>query len=198
MKKLFVPGLLSAIVLLAACKKDNNSSNTSAAIEGTYKFKSISAKTNATITGSLGDKAITTSDYTTTGNAGTVVFSNGNLSATGLTYSVDTDAEVYLYDGTTLLDSTSFPFTFTLPPSNSTGTYKLVGADSIYFPQGGVTAAVDGNGNYVSGPSGGRYSFNGTLLTITQSGMKDSTFDDSGETYNSVESVSASIVMEKQ
>lgn len=198
MKKLIVPGLLSAIVLLAACKKDSNSTNNSAAIEGTYKFKSISANTNSTITGSLGDKAITTSDYTTTGNAGTVVFSNGNLSAIGLTYTVNTDATVYLYDGNTLLDSTSFPFNFTLPSSNSTGTYKLIGTDSIYFPQGGVTAAVDGNGNYQSGASGGHYSFNGTLLTITQNGTKDSTFDDSGETYNMVESVSASIVMEKQ
>ena len=197
MKKLFVPGLLSAIVLLAACKKDKSNNNT-AAIDGTYKLKYISAKTNSTITGSLGDKAVTTSDYTTTNNGGTIAFSNGMLTATGLTYTVDTEAKLYEYDGTDLLDSASFPFSFTLPASNSSGTYKLIGSDSVYFPQGGITAAVDGNGYYQSGASGGRYSFNGTLLTITQNATKDSTFQDSGETYNMVESALASIVMEKQ
>jgi hypothetical protein len=197
MKKLFIPLLLSTIILFAACKKDKSSNNT-AAIEGTYKFKYISANTNSTITGSLGDKAVTTSDYTTTNNGGTITFSNGTLTANGLTYTVDTEAKLYEYDGTDLLDSTSFPFAFTLPQSTSSGTYKLIGSDSIYFPQGRITAAVDGNGYYQSGAGGGRYSFNGTLLTITQKATKDSTFDDSGETYNMLESASASIVMEKQ
>ena len=197
MKKLFVPVLLSTVILFSACKKDKSSSGNSA-IEGTYKFKYISAKTNSTISGSLGDKAVTTSDYTTTNNGGTVTISNGTLTATGLTYTVDTEAKVYEYNGTDLLDSTSFPFTFTLPQSNSSGQYKLIGSDSIYFPQGSITATVDANGNYQSGAGGGHYSFNGTLLTITQSATKDSTFDDSGETYNMIDSASASIVMEKQ
>jgi hypothetical protein len=197
MKKLFVLLLLSIVILFAACKKDKTSSGNSA-IEGTYKFKYISAKTNITITGSFGDKAVTTSDYTTTNNGGTATFSNGTLTATGLTYTVDTEAKLYEYDGTDLLDSASFPFTFTLPASNSAGSYKLIGSDSIYFPQGSITATVDGNGNYQSGPSGGRYSFNGTLLTITQNVTKDSTFNDSGETYNMLESASALMVMEKQ
>jgi hypothetical protein len=198
MKKLILPGMLSAIVLLAACNKESSNSNTSSAIEGTYNFKYISAKTNSDITGSFGDKVITTSDYTTTSNAGTITFSNSMLTATGLTYTVDTEAKYYLYDGANLLDSSSFPFTFTLPASNSSGQYQLIGSDSIYFPQGGITAAIDGNGYYQSGASGGRYTLNGKLLTITQSFVKDSTFDDSGETYNMIESASASIVMEKQ
>lgn len=197
MKKLFVLALLSAIVLLAACKKDS-SNNTPSAIDGTYKFKYITAHTNSTITGSLGDKAITTSDYTTINNGGTVVFGNGTLSATGLAYSVDTIAKSYLYDGANLLDSTSYSFTFSLPPSNSSAQYKLIGADSIYFPQGSAASGVDGNGSYVSGPSGGRYSLSGNLLTLTQTAVKDSTFDDSGETYQLVESALSSIVLEKQ
>jgi len=85
-----------------------------------------------------------------------------------------------------------------LPQSTSSGSYKLIGSDSIYFPQGGITVTVDGNEYYQSGASGGRYSFNGTLLTITQNVTKDSTFNDSGETYNMVESASTSIEMEKQ
>jgi len=197
MKTLFVPLLLLTIVVFTSCKKDT-SGNNNPAIEGTYKLKYISAKTNSTISGSLGDKAVTTSDYTTINNGGIITLSNGMLSATGLTYSVDAEAKLYDYYGPDLLDSTSYPFTFTLPQSTSSGSYKLIGSDSIYFPQGGVTAVVDGSGAYQSGASGGHYSFNGTLLTITQSAVKDSSFDDSGETYTMIQSATSSIVMEKQ
>ena len=194
MKTLIVPLLLLTITVFTSCKKDSSGSN-NPAVEGTYKLKYITAKTNSTISGSLGDKAVTTSDYTTINNGGTVTFSNGILSATGLTYTVDTEAKLSEYQDANLLDSTSYPFTFTLPQSNSSGSYKFVGSDSIYFPQGGITATVDGNGYYQSSAGGGHYSFNGTLLTISQSAMKDSTFDDSGETYNMIESASTSIVM---
>lgn len=196
MKKLLVPGLLSTIILLAACKKDN--SNTAAGIEGTYKLKNISSKTYSTAIGSFGDKVITTSDYTTTNNAGTITFSNSTLTASGLTYTVNADATYYLYNGADLLDSSSYPFTFTLPASNSSGQYKLIGSDSIYFPQGGVTTIVDGSGTYQAGASGGRYSLSGNLLTITQKYARDSTFQDSGETYNLQESATSSLVLEKQ
>ena len=196
MKKIFVPALLSAIILLAACKKETTGGNTS--IEGTYKFKYISAKTSSSITGNYGDKTVTTSEYSTTDNGGSVSLVNGALTATNLTYSVAAQAKLYEYDGANLLDSSSYPFSFTLPPSNSAGQYKLIGADSIYFSQGGITAGVDGSGSYQTSASGGHYSISGNLLTITQVVSKDSTFGESGETYNMIETGISSLVLEKQ
>jgi hypothetical protein len=46
--------------------------------------------------------------------------------------------------------------------------------------------------------SGGHYSFSGNLLIITESLEKDSSFQDSGETYQMVEKATAILVLEKK
>lgn len=124
------------------------------------------------------------------------MFDQLNFTYTGLTYSVNTEATTYLYLDDVLLDSLSFSFQATLPSSNGTTTYKLVGADSIYFPQGSVT--MGGAGVTQTLASGGRYSFNGNLLTITQHVSRDSTFQDSGVTFTMNQSGVTSMIIEKQ
>jgi hypothetical protein len=127
MKRHLILNTLAVIVILASCKKDNKNNN-SAGIEGTYKLKYLTAKTNSTTTDNSGEKAVTTSDYTTINNQGTLVFTSSNLVATGLTYAIDTEAKYYVYDGADLIDSSSYPFTFTLPASNSVAQYQLIAA----------------------------------------------------------------------
>jgi len=194
MKKHFIVSLLTVIVMLGSCKKDNSSNTATAGIQGTYTLKYVTANTSSTLTGSDGEKSVTTSDYTTINNQGTLVFDKSNLTATGLSYSVDTQAKYYLYQDAQLIDSSSFPFTYTLPASNSVTAYKLIGADSIYFPQG----SVGGTGSTPSGAIGGRYHLNGNLLTIIETGSKDSTFEDTGVTFHLNESAVSSVVMQKQ
>ena len=195
--KLVIPAILITMVMLASCKKDKTSATTSG-IEGTYKFKSFSAQTQSSIAGNLGDKIVTLSDYTTTNNGGTLTFANNTVTVTGLTYSVNTQAEFYEYYNNSLLDSASYPFNFTLPASNSTAQYQLVGTDSIYFPNGGITTISDGSGTYQGKAGGGRYSINGNVLTIIQHPVKDSSFTDSGESYLLHESATGSMELEKQ
>ncbi len=113
--------------MLASCNKDKTSSTTG--IEGTYKFKNFSAYTQSSIADNMGDKIVTLSNYTATDNGGTLTFANNTMIDTGLTYSVNTQAEFYEYYNDALLDSASYPFNFMLPPGNSTGQYQLVGAD---------------------------------------------------------------------
>ena len=194
--KLIIPAILAMIVMLASCKKDKTSSTTG--IEGTYKFKNLSAQTQSSIAGNLGDKIVTLSDYTTTNNGGTLTFANNTMTASGLTYTVNTQAEFYEYYNNDLLDSASYPFNFTLPASNSNGQYQLVGADSIYFPNGGITITSDGSTTYQGQASGGHYSISGSVLTITQYVVKDSSFTDSGESYILHESATGSMQLEKQ
>ena len=189
---------LAVIAMLASCKKDNDTPGSTAGLEGTYKFKYLSAQTNTTSTGSAGDKIVTTSDYTTENNQGTIVFTNTSLSATGLAYSVNSSAKYDLYDGTNLISSGSQPLTFNLPASSSTSQYKLVGTDSIYFPQGSATSSLPGGGTTATLASGGRYSWNGNLLTIKQNVSRDSSFQDAGETYQLKQSAITSLVLEKQ
>ena len=190
--------LFAIIALLVSCKKDSSGTTASASLNGTYTFKSLSAKTTSTLTGSDGEKLVTTSNYTSTNNQGTFVFNNSNIAATGLSYEVNAIATGYYYDDNELLDSTSAPYTFTLPLSNSSSNYKLIGTDSIYFPNGFITSVVGASGSTQYGPSGGHYSLSGNVLTLTQAVSKDSSFQDSGVNFQMVESATPSMVFEKQ
>jgi hypothetical protein len=194
MKRYLVHGSLLAFVVLASCKK-NDTNPPATGIQGTYKFKFLTAKTSSTVTGSDGEKTVTTADYTTLNNQGTLVFDNANLTYTGLTYSIDTEAKYYIYQDNELLDSSSTPFQISLPSTSAMAAYNLVGADSIYFPKGSVTS---GAGSGPTTASGGRYSFSGNVLTIVQHVSRDTTFEDSGVTFNQNESGVTSTVLEKQ
>ena len=196
MKRYLIYSLLAGMVIFYSCKKEN--SNTNPALQGNYKLKYFTSNTNSTITGSDGEKSVTTSDYTTINNLGTIAFDGSNLTTVGVTYTINAVAKGYIYQDNLLLDSSSFPFNFTVPPFSSVASYQLAGTDSIYFPQGALTTGLGGSGNIQYGASGGRYTLNGALLTITQTALKDSSFIASGVTFQMKESAVISIVMEKQ
>lgn len=186
--------LLVIITVIASCKKDD-AKTSSSSIEGTYSFKSLTAKTNSTITGDDGEKVVTVTNYSTTNNMGTVVFDNSKVTNTGLSYSVNSIATGYFYEDNVLIDSTSYPFTVSIPATNSVSSYQLIGADSIYFPNGSISSGLAGGESI---PSGGRYTIAGNLLTISMRVAKDSAFTDSGIEFQMVESAITSIELEKQ
>ena len=196
MKKYLIYSLLASMAIFYSCKKEN--SNTNTAIQGTYKLKYLTSNTNNTITGSDGEKSVTTSDYTTIDNLGTITFDGTRVTTVGVSYTINAVAKGYMYQDNQLLDSSSYPFNFTIPPFSSMASYQLVGTDSIYFPQSTLTTGLGGSGTIQSGASGGRYTINGALLTIKQTALKDSTFMASGITFQVKESAIVSIVMEKQ
>jgi hypothetical protein len=195
MKKFLQLTLLSITVLIYSCKKDDANADT-ASIQGTYKLTYLTAKTNSTITDDDGGKAVSNADYTTIDNHGTIVFDASKLTTTGISYSVNSVSSNYFYQDDELIDSISFPLVVTIPPISSAGTYKLIGADSIYISAGLVPAA--GSGGAITEGSGGRYKLDGKVLTITQHFLKDSVFTESGISYHQRESAVSSIVMEKQ
>jgi hypothetical protein len=197
MKRNLLLMLSGVVIMLASCSKDHTNPDT-AGIAGTYKLKSISAKTNSTITGTDGEKETTVSDYTGTNTTGTIVVDGSKFSATGLSYEVNSTATAYYYQDNELIDSFSMPFNVKIPASNSAAPYKLVGTDSIYFSQGSFASALTSDGTVETTGSGGKYTVSGNLLTIKQNASKDSTFMDSGVTFHMVETVFATIVMEKQ
>lgn len=186
--------LLVIITVIASCKKDD-AKTSSSSIEGTYSFKGLTAKTNSTITGDDGEKVVTVTNYSTTNNMGTVVFDNSKVTNTGLSYSVNSIATGYFYEDNVLIDSTSYPFTVSIPATNSVSSYQLIGADSIYFPNGSISSGLAGGESI---PSGGRYTIAGNLLTISMRVAKDSAFTDSGIEFQMVESAITSIELEKQ
>jgi hypothetical protein len=139
--------------------------------KGVWKFISMRGITSETIEfNQFGDatKLVTTSDYTSTNNAGTVKFDGSTMTATGLTYSVDGMAKTYIYTNGAVDDSLELPFGATIPPTNSTASYKKIGSDSIYVQSGSFTNV--GTGGTTQASSGGyKLAWDGDKMTMTAS-----------------------------
>jgi hypothetical protein len=137
--------------------------------KGTWKFVSMRGITLETIEFSqFGDakKLVSTSDYTSTNNTGTVKFDGSTMSGIGLTYSIDGVAKTYIYTNGTLDDSLELPFGAIVPPTNSTANYKKIGSDSIYVQSGAFTNV--GTGGTTQASSGGyKLAWDGDKMTMT-------------------------------
>src|SRR5687767_12679526 len=134
----------AAITLLVACQKERSFDTAQAgtsggggsnSIIGTWKFIQMEAKTNSTVTASdpsMGAvKTVTTSEYTTIKNAGSLKIDDTKMSSIDVSYSIDAIAKGYFYENNTLIDEVELPMQFVLPPTNYTASYKKIGNDSI-------------------------------------------------------------------
>src|ERR1700755_2463482 len=116
MKKIIFPSLVGfAVFYLVSCKKDSDNMPAGNNLIGNYKFISLTASTSSThITddGSTVDKTITTSNYTTTNNTGTLVIDATKITSADLSYSISTTATAAIYEDGVLVDTEEVPFEF--------------------------------------------------------------------------------------
>ena len=136
---------------------------------GSWKFISVQATGSQTATFSQAGiplKAVTATSFTTQNNSGTVTFDNSTMTATNVTFSVNTNATTYIYQGTTILDSLPTPLNQTVPPQSATSGYKKIGTDSLNFQNGGFLDVLTG-GLLPNAPNGCKVSFNGNTMKMT-------------------------------
>ena len=168
----------SLIIAFASCQKEKDlqpgtggSGNTNS-IVGNYDFVGMVAHTQSTVTVSdQGQqlKSVTTSDYVTKQNVGTVNITATDFITNGLGYSIDTVMNVKTYIDNVLFDDSDVPFVGTIPPSSSSSPYTQVAADSIAVI-GAFGASLDPSGSTPTGPVGLKLSWAGdTLLLRTNS-----------------------------
>jgi len=190
MRPTYVLTTILALFLFAAvsCKKSNPNSNGSgsSSVQGNWNFSYMTATTSVTATQS-GVTTVTHTYYKTKNNAGTIKFTADSMAVTGLTYTVDTTATAYVYYGSTLFDSVSAPFTYSLPATSQTVYYKIIGSDSIYLPNGGIVPA--GYTGTVPA-SGGRFVIVNDTLKLTVQGFQSAS--------GASESVNGTIFMKRQ
>jgi hypothetical protein len=170
-----IPYLFLGCILFAmvSCQKeksiDSLDGSDGFAEVGSWKLLSMRGITSHTVEYNDGVddvKTVTTSDYTTINNAGTIKFDGKTMTGTGLTYSVDAIAKTYFYTNGLLDDSLELPFAATIPPTNSTASYKKIGSDSIYVQSGAFTNV--GSGGTTQASSGGyKLAFDGDKMTMT-------------------------------
>ena len=197
--------LIAALIFFTACQKgiepfeDGGSPQTGNDLIGTWNFTSLTGNTQsiAEYTDSGIDyKTITISNYTTTNNTGTITFSDSTFNMINTSYSISSMLFGYNYQNNILIDSVQMPFTYALDSTNSSGSYKLIGTDSIYFPQGSLISVA---GSATQGqPTGGRISIVGNSLTITESINEDSTKDVGGVPYHTTDSGTFDLHFQKQ
>lgn len=198
LSSLIVVAFLSVVV---SCNKEKDKLSSASAIEGDWKFISISAKAQSTV--SYRDPAdgsniqvVTNTDYTSTQNAGMVSFSPSTMTAKSVTYTINTTALAYSYVDGQLDDSLSSPYSFVYPPTNSSSAYKIIGQDSIYFAGQTIVSTQDGTGTSTS-PSGAKFTIAGNTLTITANLVKDTVINYAGTLLNQHEVAKATLILQK-
>jgi len=140
----------------------NNTNN----IQGDYDFVGMVAHTNSVVTASqLGQtlKSVTTSDYVTENNAGTVKINANQFITTNMAFDIDT-----LMHNTTYINGVSqgtidMPFVQTYPPTSSTASYVRNSADSITVT-GTFGPSPDPSGNPPTRPTGIKLSWHSDTL----------------------------------
>jgi hypothetical protein len=198
MKKSACWGILSVFfVCLNSCSKDNNNTGSSA-LNGSWTFNGFHAKTLSSAQDTEAGivfKTVTTSDYTTTNNAGTVNISGTTMTGTGVAYSADLGIFVTDYEDGAITDTFSTSLPVTIPPTNSTTTFEVIGSDSIHFTSASLLGSA-GNGSPAS--NGARFSVAGDLLTLTSNVIVDRVIDTLGTVITQHETATVVTTLKKQ
>ena len=195
--------ILSAVIFcFIACKKDNSSNNTStgaSALAGTWTFMGMHATTSATAVdngGGIISKVITTSDYNTTANGGTMAISGNTMTGTGITYSANIVAHATEFEDGIQLDTFSTSIPFTVPPTNSTSGFEVIGKDSIHYTGSNIFGSA---GSGTPAATGSKFSISGDILTITSNVVDDKIQDEGGgETLSQHETATVVAILQKQ
>ena len=183
--------LAAFIVVLASCQKEvsNESGNHSGKDSttttttppgdsthsdsttevGTWKF--ISLHTTYTQTtqysqSTLTVKGVTTADFVTSNNSGTIKFDGSKMISTGISLSINTTANTVVYLNGVQSTSVPTPIDTSFAPQTDTAGYQKIGADSLYLQSGGFFGMGAG-GLIPASAVGCKLKFNGNTMTMT-------------------------------
>lgn len=193
--------ILSAILFsFTACKKDNNSSSGgTSSLSGNWTFTGMHATTSSTVVdngGGFNTKIVTTSDYKTTANGGTVAISGNTMTGTGITYAANIIAFATEYEDDVLLDTFSTSLPFTVPATNSTSQFEVIGKDSIHYTGSNLFGS---GGSGTPAATGSKFSISGNILTLTSNVVQDKVQDEGGgETLTQHETATVVTTLQKQ
>jgi hypothetical protein len=184
-------------IFFIACKKDNNTTSTSG-LSGDWTFEGFNAQTSSTDIDNEGSdifKTVSTSNYTTTANGGTVNISGNTMTGTGITYSANMLVFVSDYDNDVLDDTLSTFLPINIPATNSVSTFDVIGSDSIHYTSASMFGS-GGNGSPAS--DGAKFSISGDILTLTSSVIQDKIIDTLGETITQHETATVVATLKRK
>ena len=179
---------------------DNNGGDTAVlnALKGLWNFTSAGANTQNSVEFTIDgetDKSLSVTNYTSQNNNGTLVIDDSIFHLNNFTYVIDTSIKTYSYINDTLVDSINVPLTYYVPASNLSAKYKLIGTDSVYFPEGGFV--LPGNDSTTSKPYGLKFNITGNVLKLTQNISVDTTAVVLGITHHETATGTGTLLFQK-
>jgi hypothetical protein len=153
-------------ICFISCKKETNNDNTvpTNALIGGWNFEGIQSN-NMVNTSNGVNTTIFTSDYGTTGNSGTLNFTENSINGLNLGYTAITPSLIVSYQSGMQNDTLENTFSTNVISSvNSNLTYEIIGTDSIHFIGSGFPDSVGNNNPVVNGA---KFSISGNILTFT-------------------------------
>jgi hypothetical protein len=195
MKKLPLLSLFALVIaVFVSCSKDDGTDVSREDILGTWSFVQMSVSTEslieATTTG-YSEKVVTTSNYVSANNRGTITLTANEFITNGISYDASIDAVTHFFEDGILVDSIALSQDVSIPSSSARTTYRLVGADSI------VVAGNTGISGTTVTPSAGRLILSGNELTIRLRVADDTTFTDQGARYRSREAADVRMLLRR-
>ena len=184
-------------MVFVACKKDNNS-NGSSALSGTWTFNGFHATTYSSaqdVESGIVFKTVTTSDYTTVDNTGSVNISGNTMAGTGIGYTANMNLFVTDYQDNVIVDTFSTQLPITIPPTNSTSAFEVIGTDSIHYTSSGLIGSA-GSGSPAA--NGAKFTIDTGVLTITSNVVVDKVIDTLGTTITQHETATVITTLNKQ
>jgi hypothetical protein len=165
-KKANLITLAFLVICFISCKKETNGINTipTNALVGDWNFEGIQSSTMVNTSNGV-NTTIFTSDYSTTGNSGTLNFTENSINCLNLGYTAITPSLIISYQNGMPNDTLENTFsTNVISTVNSNLTYEIIGTDSIHFIGSGFPDSVGNNNPVVSGA---KFSISGDILTFT-------------------------------
>lgn len=157
--------LIILIVSIVSCQKEIEiegfgPANIDSALIGKWKFVSMSVSSE--VTDELNDgtesvKTITSSDYVTTNNKGSVIIDSKTMTVKDLSYDLETIVTVDYYSNNAYVETFLVPLTYSIPTSNYSSNYKRIGTDSLNFPGGALIMAEGETTGIDFAPGGYKY-----------------------------------------
>jgi hypothetical protein len=183
-----------ALIILAAtsCKKEK--SEAPSPIAGNWKLVSIGGNSSVTSSYTFGSDNIKTETFTTFASSnpkGQYKITSNAFNAEGIGYDYTGSVTVKDYENDVLQSEDTAPINSTIPPTNGTSTYKLIGSDSIYFENNAL-------GTSTSAPGGCKYKLEGTQLSLYINSSSTATASQGGFTVTNKTGAVVTVVLQKQ
>lgn len=198
-----------AAIGFSSCQKEvgfengQNGTGSGKSIVGDYDFVNLSATTLSTV--SVTDagstmKSVTTSQYTSENNGGTVKITDNQIIYNNVKYDVNADATAKTYIDGVFIDEITMPFNVSMPPFSQTTTYVRNNQDSLTITGASVVNGdpTGGTPNSPTQQNGARISWASDTLLLKIAGTTSTTIDQGGTPVSMVGSVNGIIRLKKK